>query len=50
MVVGVAVDLRRELTPVAVVGRAGLDEYHEAKHVYWNLEPSPADWFGRGDG
>jgi betaine-aldehyde dehydrogenase len=32
------------------LGRAGLDEYREAKHVYWNLQPAPADWFGRGDG
>ncbi len=33
------------------LGRAGLDEYREAKHLYWNLGPSTADWFGRdGDG
>ena len=32
------------------LGRAGLDEYREAKHLYWNLRPAPAEWFGRGVG
>lgn len=31
------------------LGQAGLDEYLEAKHVYWNLDPAPAGWFGHGD-
>ncbi len=31
------------------LGRAGLDEYREAKHLYWNLEPAPAGWFGHAD-
>ena len=32
------------------LGRAGLDEYREAKHVYWNLEPAQVGWFGRRGG
>jgi betaine-aldehyde dehydrogenase len=33
------------------LGREGLAEYQETKHVYWNLEPGGADWFGNeGDG
>ena len=28
------------------LGRAGLDEYREAKHVYENLDPKPVRWFG----
>lgn len=28
------------------LGRAGLDEYREAKHVYRNLAPRPQRWFG----
>ncbi|WP_344679015.1 aldehyde dehydrogenase family protein [Saccharopolyspora taberi] len=28
------------------LGRAGLGEYQEAKHVYQNLRPGPQNWFG----
>ncbi|MDZ7799786.1 MAG: aldehyde dehydrogenase family protein [Trueperaceae bacterium] len=28
------------------LGRAGLREYQEEKHLYWNLDPAPAEWFG----
>ncbi|WP_285758312.1 aldehyde dehydrogenase family protein [Nocardiopsis ansamitocini] len=28
------------------LGRAGLDEYREAKHIYRNLAPEPQRWFG----
>nr|WP_307114910.1 aldehyde dehydrogenase family protein [Sinomonas atrocyanea] len=28
------------------LGRAGLDEYREAKHVWQNLSPAPSGWFG----
>ncbi|MEU5853623.1 aldehyde dehydrogenase family protein, partial [Saccharopolyspora shandongensis] len=27
------------------LGRAGLGEYQEAKHVYQNLRPGPQNWF-----
>lgn len=30
------------------LGRAGLREYQEEKHLYLNLEVKPANWFGRG--
>jgi betaine-aldehyde dehydrogenase len=30
------------------LGRAGLDEYREAKHIYENTEPKPQGWFARG--
>ncbi|MPZ64628.1 MAG: aldehyde dehydrogenase family protein [Pseudonocardiaceae bacterium] len=29
------------------LGPSGLDEYREAKHIYQNLDPAPARWFGR---
>jgi betaine-aldehyde dehydrogenase len=28
------------------LGREGLDEYQETKHVYTNLAPTPGGWFG----
>ncbi|WP_369046656.1 aldehyde dehydrogenase family protein [Sinomonas sp. P10A9] len=28
------------------LGRAGLDEYREAKHIWQNVSPSPSGWFG----
>jgi betaine-aldehyde dehydrogenase len=28
------------------LGRSGLEEYTEAKHIYRNLAPRPAGWFG----
>ena len=31
------------------LGREGLAEYQETQHLYWNLEPAGADWFGPGD-
>ncbi len=30
------------------LGEAGLEEYRETKHVWRNLEPAPAEWFGAG--
>jgi betaine-aldehyde dehydrogenase len=32
------------------LGREGLAEYQETKHLYWNLDPAGADWFGTGGG
>lgn len=29
------------------LGPSGLDEYRQAKHIYQNLDPAPAYWFGR---
>lgn len=31
------------------LGREGLAEYQEPKHLYWTLDPAGADWFGRDD-
>ncbi len=31
------------------LGREGLAEYQETQHLYWNLEPAGADWFGPQD-
>ncbi|RSM59653.1 betaine-aldehyde dehydrogenase [Kibdelosporangium aridum] len=31
------------------LGRAGLAEYQEAKHIYQNLKPGPQYWFSRPD-
>ncbi|WP_413250065.1 aldehyde dehydrogenase family protein [Sinomonas flava] len=28
------------------LGRAGLDEYREAKHIWQNIAPAPSGWFG----
>jgi betaine-aldehyde dehydrogenase len=28
------------------LGRAGLDEYREAKHIWQNIQPAPSGWFG----
>jgi betaine-aldehyde dehydrogenase len=28
------------------LGPSGLDEYREAKHIYHNIAPVPARWFG----
>jgi len=28
------------------LGPSGLDEYREAKHIYHNIDPAPARWFG----
>ncbi|GAB3440392.1 aldehyde dehydrogenase family protein [Actinophytocola sediminis] len=28
------------------LGPSGLDEYREAKHIYHNISPAPARWFG----
>lgn len=28
------------------LGRAGLDEYREAKHIWQNVSPAPSGWFG----
>ena len=28
------------------LGRIGLDEYTEVKHIYQNHRPEPIDWFG----
>ncbi len=30
------------------LGRAGLDEYRETKHVWHNIAPAPQHWFGGG--
>ena len=30
------------------LGRAGLDEYRETKHVWHNIAPEPQRWFGCG--
>jgi betaine-aldehyde dehydrogenase len=30
------------------LGRAGLDEYREAKHIWQNIAPAPSGWFGAG--
>jgi betaine-aldehyde dehydrogenase len=30
------------------LGRAGLDEYRETKHVWHNIAPAPQGWFGGG--
>jgi betaine-aldehyde dehydrogenase len=30
------------------LGPSGLDEYREAKHIYHNIRPAPAGWFGSG--
>jgi len=32
------------------LGRAGLDEYRETKHVWHNIDPQVQHWFGGGDG
>ncbi|MEX2501154.1 MAG: aldehyde dehydrogenase family protein [Trueperaceae bacterium] len=32
------------------LGRSGLAEYQEEKHLYWNLDPAPVGWFGVSDG
>jgi len=32
------------------LGRSGLREYQEEKHLYLNLAVAPVGWFGRGDG
>ncbi len=31
------------------LGRTGLAEYQEEKHLYWNLDPEPVGWFGKRD-
>lgn len=28
------------------LSRAGLDEFTELKHIYFNTEPAPLNWFG----
>lgn len=28
------------------LGKAGLEEYQETKHIYQNLKPEPVNWFG----
>jgi betaine-aldehyde dehydrogenase len=28
------------------LGRAGLDEYRETKHIWQNVRPAPQHWFG----
>ena len=32
------------------LGRAGLEEYRETKHVWHNIAPEPAHWFRRPRG
>ncbi|KRF12497.1 betaine-aldehyde dehydrogenase [Nocardioides sp. Soil797] len=32
------------------LGRAGLEEYRETKHVWHNIRPRPQEWFGAGPG
>ncbi|WP_208189142.1 aldehyde dehydrogenase family protein [Arthrobacter woluwensis] len=31
------------------LGRAGLNEYREAKHIWQNIQPAPSGWFGSSD-